>query len=109
MWVSREIVLGYKGVGGSEREGRNVDMSGISGYGVMEYLDKLDGIVDEEIEFAILVLAILVAIFRKKMYTHFDLLLKNLHRRNGDRIHQLLQTQDLQPLKKVILHKIFNV
>ena len=50
-------------------------MSGISGYGVMEYLDKLDGIVDEEIEFAILVLAILVAIFRKKMYTHFDLLL----------------------------------
>ena len=50
-------------------------MSGIAGYRVLEILDKLDGIADEKSEFAILVLAILVAIFCKKMYTHFDLLL----------------------------------
>ena len=29
VWVLREIVLGYKGVGGGEREGREVDLSGI--------------------------------------------------------------------------------
>ena len=75
MWVSREIVLGHKGVVGGKREGRNVDVSGIAGYRVLEILDKLDGIADEKSEFAILVLAILVAIFCKKMYTHFDLLL----------------------------------
>jgi hypothetical protein len=50
-------------------------VSRTSGYGVLEILDKLDGIADEESESAILVLAILVAIFCKKMYTHFDLLL----------------------------------
>ena len=51
-------------------------MSGISGYGLFEFLDKLDGIADEESEWVILVLAILVvAIFCKEMYTHFDLLL----------------------------------
>ena len=47
MWVSWEIVLGYKGVGGGEGEGRYVDVSGTSGYGVSEFLDKLDGIGDE--------------------------------------------------------------
>jgi hypothetical protein len=73
VWVSREIVLGYKGVGGGERKGRNVDVSGISGYGFFEFLDKLDGIADEERKCpcAILVLKILVAIFCKEMYTHF--------------------------------------
>jgi hypothetical protein len=75
VWVSREIVLGYKGMGGSERKGRDIDESGIFSYGVFEFLDKLDGIADEEGKCAILVLAILVAIFRKEMYTHFDLLL----------------------------------
>ena len=50
-------------------------MSGMKGYGFFEFLDKLDGIADEESECAILVLAILVAIFCKKMYTHFDLVL----------------------------------
>jgi hypothetical protein len=68
-------VLGYKGVGGSERKGRDVDVSGILFYGYFEFLDKLDGIADEESKSAILVLAILVAIFCKEMYTHFDLLL----------------------------------
>ena len=48
MWILREILLGYKGVGGGEREGRDVDLSGIFGYGFSEYLDKLDGIADEE-------------------------------------------------------------
>ena len=62
-------------MGGSEREGRNVDMSGISGYGVLEFLDKFDGIADKKSETAVLVLEILVAIFCKEMYTHFDLLL----------------------------------
>ena len=46
---------------GGEGERRNVDVSGISGYGVLEILDKLDGIGDEMSEFALLVLAILVA------------------------------------------------
>ena len=50
-------------------------MSGILDYGFFECLDKLDGIADEESECAILDLAILVAIFCKKMYTHFDLFL----------------------------------
>ena len=62
-------------MGGGEGQRRDVDVSGTSGYGVLESLDKLDGIVDEESEFGILVLAILVAIFCKKMCTHFDLLL----------------------------------
>ena len=48
-------------------------MSGISAYGFFESLDKLDCIANEESESAILVLAILVAIFCKEMYTHFDL------------------------------------
>ena len=48
-------------------------MSGISVYVLFESLDKLDCIADEESESAILVLAILVAIFYKEMYTHFDL------------------------------------
>jgi hypothetical protein len=75
VWVSREIVLGYKGVEGGEREGRDIDVSGIFRYGVFECLHKLDGIADEESKFAILVLAILVAIFCKEMHTHFDPLL----------------------------------
>ena len=58
MWVSREIVLGYKGVGGGEREGRDVNVSGISDYGYSEILDKLDGIADEESKCDILDLAI---------------------------------------------------
>ena len=74
MWVSREIVLGYKGVGGGERKGGYVDVSSICDYGFSEFLDKLDSITDEENECAILVLAILVAIFCKVVYTHFDLL-----------------------------------
>jgi hypothetical protein len=64
VWVSREIVLGYKGVGGSERKGRDVDVSSILGYRVFEFLDKLDGIADEKSKSAILVLEILEAIFR---------------------------------------------
>jgi hypothetical protein len=68
-------VLGYKGVGGGERNGRDIDVSRIFGYGYSECLDKLDGIANEESECAILVLEILEAIFRKEMYTHFDLLL----------------------------------
>jgi hypothetical protein len=52
------------------RKGRDVDMSGIFGYGYFEFLDKLDGIADEESKSAILVLAILEAIFRKEMYTY---------------------------------------
>ena len=67
MWVLREIVLGYKGVGGGERKGGNIDVSGICDYGLSEFLDKLDGIADEESECAILVLEILVAIFCKEM------------------------------------------
>jgi len=58
VWVLREIVLGYKGVGEGERKGGDVDVSGISGYGYFEFLDKLDGIADEESECVILVLAI---------------------------------------------------
>ena len=51
-------------------------MSGISDYdGCFEFLDKLDGVADEESECAILILVILVAILRKEMYAHFDLLL----------------------------------
>ena len=57
MWVLREIVLGYKGVSGGKGESGDVDMSGTSGYRVLEFLDKLDGIADEKSEFAILVLA----------------------------------------------------
>jgi hypothetical protein len=53
-------------------------VSRICGYGSFKFLDKCDGIVDEESKSAILVLAILEAIFRKEMYTHFDLLLQNL-------------------------------
>ena len=56
MWVLREIVLGYKGVGRGQRESRDVDLSRIFDYGLFEYLDKLDGVTDEESEFAILVL-----------------------------------------------------
>ena len=72
MWVLREIVLGYKGVRGGKRKGRDVDVSSILGYGVFKFLDKLDGIADEESKSTILVLAILVAIFCKEMHTHFD-------------------------------------
>jgi hypothetical protein len=68
-------VLGYKGLGGGERKGRDVDVSSILGYGVFEFLDKLDGIANEESKNTILVLAILEAIFCKAMHTHFDLLL----------------------------------
>ena len=75
MWVTGEIVLGHKGVGRGEREGRDVDVSHISDYRLFEFLDKLDGIGDEKSEFAILVLVILVVILYKKKYTHFDLLL----------------------------------
>ena len=77
-------MLGYKGVEGSEREGRDVDVSGMSEYGWFKFLDKLDGVADEESECAILVLATLVAIFRKEMYAHFDLLLYNLQCRNSN-------------------------
>ena len=62
-------------MGGGERKGRDVDVSGISGNEFFEFLDKLDGIADEESKCAILVLEILVAILCKEMYTHFDLLL----------------------------------
>jgi hypothetical protein len=62
-------------VGGSERKGRDVDVSGIFNYGYFKFLDKLDGIADEERKSTILVLATLEAIFRKEMYTHIDLLL----------------------------------
>ena len=62
-------------MGGGKRKGRDVNVSGIFGYGYFEFLDKLDGIVDEESKCTIVVLEILVAIFCKEMYTHFDLLL----------------------------------
>jgi hypothetical protein len=75
VWVLREIMLGYKGVGGGEREGRDVDVSGICSYGFFEFLNELDGITDEESKCPILVLKILVAIFHKEIHTHFDLLL----------------------------------
>jgi hypothetical protein len=68
-------MLGYKRVGGGERKGRDIDVSGIRSYGIIEFLDKLNGIADEECKCAILVLEILVAIFCKEMYTHFYLLL----------------------------------
>ena len=69
-------MLGYKGVRGGERKGRDVDVSGIFDYGIFEYLDKLDGISNEESECCILVLGNLVAIFYKEMYTtHFDMFL----------------------------------
>jgi hypothetical protein len=74
-WVLREIMLGYKGVGGGERKGRDVDVSGICSYGSFEFIDKLDRIANEESKCTILVLAILVTIYCKEMYTHFDLLL----------------------------------
>ena len=60
---------------GGEGEGGDIDVSGTSGYGVLEFLDKLDGIGNETSDFAIFVLEILVAIMCKKTYTHFDLLL----------------------------------
>ena len=41
-------MLGYKGKVGGERKGRDVDMSGISGYDFFEFLDKLDGITNKE-------------------------------------------------------------
>ena len=50
-------------MGGGERKGRNVDVSGIFGYGFFEFLDKLDGIADEDSECVILVLANLVTIY----------------------------------------------
>ena len=56
-------MLGYKGAGRGERKGRDVDVSDISGYGLLKLLDKLDGIADEESKCAILVLVLLVAIF----------------------------------------------
>ena len=55
-------MLRYKGVRGGEWESRYVNVSGIASYGFIEFLDKIDGIADEKSEFAILVLAILVAI-----------------------------------------------
>ena len=45
-------------MGGGEREGRDVNVSGISDYGYSEILDKLDGIADEESKCDILDLAI---------------------------------------------------
>ena len=50
-------------------------MSDIRGHGFFEIPDKFDGIADEESKCLILALVILVAIFSKEMYTHFDLLL----------------------------------
>ena len=73
MRVSWEIVLGYKGVGGGERKGRDVDESGIFGDGCYKSFNKVDGIFDKESECAILVLAVLVAILCKETCTHFDL------------------------------------
>ena len=61
-------MLGYKGAGGGKREGRYVDVSRMYGYCAFECLDKLDSIADEENKCTILVLAILIAIFRKEMY-----------------------------------------
>jgi hypothetical protein len=66
VWVLREIVLGYKGMGGGERKGRDVDVRGIFGYRFFEFLDKLDGITDEESECVILVLVNLVTIYCKE-------------------------------------------
>ena len=60
---------------GCERKGRDVDVGGMLGYGSFEFLDKLNGIADEESECAILVLVILIAMFCKEIYTHFDLFL----------------------------------
>ena len=62
-------------MGGGEWEGRNVDVSRICQYGSFKIFDKFDSVVDEESQCTILVLAILVAIFCKEMYAHFDLLL----------------------------------
>ena len=56
-----------------ESKGGDIDVSSICDYGFSEFLDKLDGIINEESECAILVLAILVTMFFKEMYTHFDL------------------------------------
>jgi hypothetical protein len=67
-------MLGYKRVGGGERKGRDIDVSGICSYGILEFLDKLNGIANEESKCAILVLEILVVIFCKVMYAHFYLL-----------------------------------
>ena len=66
VWVLWEIVLGYKGVGGGERKGRDVDVSGICVHGFVEFLDKLDGIADKESKWAILVLVNLVTIYCKE-------------------------------------------
>ena len=57
MWILQKIVLGYKGLSGGEGEGGYIDVSSTSGYGVLKFLDKLDGIADEKSEFAILVLS----------------------------------------------------
>ena len=59
-------MLGYKGMGGGERKGRDIDEGGNFGYGSFEFLDKLDGIADEESECAILVLVNLVTIYCKE-------------------------------------------
>ena len=70
MWVSREIVLGYNGGGGGERKGGDIDVSGISGYRFFKFLDKLNGIADEESECTILVLAIFSShFFQKDVYS----------------------------------------
>ena len=82
-------------MGGGERKGRDIDVSGISGYMFFKSLDELDGIADEESKCAILVLVILVAIFHKEMCTHLDLLHSKFQRRNSI---QILQTHNLQPL-----------
>ena len=50
-------------------------MSDIRGHGFSETPDKCDGIADEESKCLILALVILVAIFCKETYTHFNLLL----------------------------------
>ena len=59
----REIVSGYKRMGGGQRKGRDIDVSGVSGYRFFEFLDEVNGITDKQSERAILVLVILVAIF----------------------------------------------
>ena len=73
-------MLGYKGLGGGERKGRDVDVSGTFGYGYIEFFDKLDGIADEESECVILVLiANLVTIYcEEDAYS-----LRSAHRRSS--------------------------
>ena len=50
-------------MGGGERKGRDINVSGILDYGIFEFLNELDAITDEESKRAILVLVILAAIF----------------------------------------------